>query len=162
LRKRSITTNSGNDVVYTPRQLAKDLVEYYSPKGRILEPCKGGGAFFDAFPKDQELFWAEISEGKNFFDFTEKVNWIITNPPFSILLPFLKHSLELSDNVVFLIPINHFSTKARIRSIREAGFHVEDILLLESTPKEFPQSGFQWGAVHLKRTNTPNWKFIQC
>jgi hypothetical protein len=41
-------------------------------------------------------------------------------------------------------------TKARIRDMREAGFHIEDILLLDM-PKEFPQSGFQLGAVYLRR-----------
>src|SRR3546814_3116151 len=98
------------DVVMTPFELAKEIIEHYKPTGVILDPCKGTGAF----TVDK---WCEITEGKDFFNYKEKVDWIITNPPWSKFKEFLIHSMHLSENIVFLSPINHFITKARLRFI---------------------------------------------
>ncbi len=136
-----------NDEVMTPDYLAKRVVEYFRPRGKILEPCSGDGAFLKYFPNAE---WCEINKGKDFFDFNEKVRWIITNPPWSKIRDFLKHSMEISENVVFLMTINHLWTKARLRDIKEAGFGVRKIIMFD-TPKEFPQSGFQLGAIQLKK-----------
>lgn len=148
---RSLTTKSGNDRIYTPKTLAELCVNLLQPTGSILEPCLGDAAFFDSFPSSEELHWCEIDLGVDFFNFTKKVDWIITNPPFSIFKDFLSHALDLAENVAFLVPINHFTTKARLRLIESKGFGFEVIYLLKETPKEFPQSGFQWGLVHLSK-----------
>ena len=57
--------------------------------------------FFDYFSGPN--YWG-IQE--NFFDYTKKVDWIISNPPYSIFWEFLQHSFEIADNVSFLLPIN--------------------------------------------------------
>lgn len=54
----------------------------------------------------------------------------------------------MSDHVVFLMTVNHFWTKARIRDISRAGFGIKGIALVRM-PQTFPQSGLQLGAVHL-------------
>ncbi len=95
---------NNRDVVYTPRPLAKRIIDHFAPTGRVLEPCKGDGAFFDQFPDTCEKDWCEISLGRDFFDYNEKVDWIITNPPYSTYNEFLNHALSIADNVVFLIP----------------------------------------------------------
>ena len=136
-----------NDVVQTPIPLAEMIVKHFKPSGRILEPCRGQGNFLRFMPGAE---WCEISEGRDFFAWTEKVDWIVTNPPWSLIRPFLQHSMEVADNVVFLLTVNHIWTKARLRDINRAGFRVREILLV-SSPPEFPQSGFQLGAVHLTR-----------
>jgi ribosome production factor 1 len=46
----------------------------------------------------------EIDDGNDFFLFSDKVDWIITNPPFSIFSKIIKHGLEVSDNSVWLLP----------------------------------------------------------
>lgn len=96
------------DIVYTKPWVAADMVATFNPSGKILEPCYGGGAIFNEFPKDQELIWCEIEKGRDFFTFYEPVDWIITNPPYSILTKFLDHSLKIANNVVFLIPLHNF------------------------------------------------------
>ncbi len=63
---------------------------------------------------------------------------------------FLKHSFEVSDNVCFLMTINHVWTKARLRDMWETGFGIKEIVLI-ATPKSFPQLGFQIGMVYYKR-----------
>lgn len=138
---------SSNDVVMTPIPLAKNLVEHFSPTGRGLEPCSGDGHFLQFLPNCD---WCEITKGRDFFDYNEKVDYIFTNPPWSDIRNFLKHSMEIADNVYMLFTINHLWTKARQRDIQDAGFGIAEICLFD-TPKEFPQSGFQCGMVWLQR-----------
>jgi len=131
------------DVVMTPPDLAKDILTHYKPMGKVLDPSAGDRAF--TIDK-----WCEITEGLDFFDWQEKVDWIITNPPWSKIKEFILHGMKVSDNIVYLAPINHFITKARLRLIRENGFGIKEFYLTR-TPKEWPQSGFQIAAVHLQR-----------
>ena len=55
--------------------------------------------------------------------------------------------LEMAD---FCLTINHIWTKARLRDIKAHGFGIKEIYCFD-TPKEFPQSGFQFGMVWLKK-----------
>ena len=79
-----------NDVVMTPNESAIKIIEHFKPKGSILEPCRGEGAFYNNFP-NTDKDWCEISEGKDFLHYEKHVDWIITNPPFSIFDLFLEH-----------------------------------------------------------------------
>jgi hypothetical protein len=66
------------DVVYTPAWCAADMVDHFQPSGRVLDPCKGVGVFLDYLP-DAE--WCEITEGRDFFDWHDQVDWVVSNPP---------------------------------------------------------------------------------
>ena len=88
------------------------------------------------------------------------MDWIITNPPYSKMRRFIQHSMEVSDNVVFLTTINHLWLKARIRDIGEKGFGIKEILLF-NTPKEFPQTGFQMGCFYLQKNYTGDIKLTK-
>jgi len=39
-----------SDVVYTPDDVARDVVSFFCPSGRVLDPCKGKGAFLQYMP----------------------------------------------------------------------------------------------------------------
>lgn len=136
-----------NDIVYTPDDLAKSIVEYFNPTGSILEPCKGDGAFLKYLPNAD---WCEIQEGVDFMDCNKMYDWIITNPPWSIFRPFLRKSCEVSDNVVFLVPVVHYFGKARLRELSETNHYIKEIIVVK-TPKTFPQMGFALGVVHTQR-----------
>ena len=133
-----------NDVVYTPDTLAQEIVSHFKPVGKILEPCCGGGAFLKCMPTAD---WCEIEKGRDFFELHDHYDWIVTNPPWSKIRDFLRHSMEVADNIVFLMTVNHAFTKARVRDVENSGFCIKEISLVYS-PKEFPQSGFQLAAVH--------------
>ena len=137
-----------NDVVMTPEYIAKSIVHYFNPQGLVLEPCKGTGNFLKYLPKD--TLWCEIKKGKDFYDFKGKVDWIVTNPPWSKVRKFLIKSMIVSDNIVFLTTIVHLWMKARLKDIKDNGFGIKEIVIMD-TPKSFPQSGFQLGVFHLQR-----------
>jgi len=134
-----------NDVVFTPELIAQRIVEMFKPKGKILEPCKGEGAFLKFLPKD--TLWCEITEGKDFFDFNDKVDWIITNPPYSNFDKFLEHSFELAENVVFLVPIAKvLKSWGTIMQIKKYG-GIKKIYFIPANRCGFP-FGFPCGVFH--------------
>jgi len=140
------------DIVLTPELLAARIIGVFANRmtGDVLDPCRGDGAFFNAFPPHVTPHWCELAEGRDFFGWTQKVDWIITNPPYSRLRSFLGHAMALADHVVFLTSLNHLNTRARIRDIREANFAARRVVLVP-LPEGWPQSGFQFAAVHLQR-----------
>ncbi|WP_417842133.1 helix-turn-helix domain-containing protein [Terasakiella sp.] len=147
-RGKSMVPRSGNDVVYTPRPLAKWIVDHFQPTGRILEPCRGDGAFLDYMPGAD---WCELALGCDFFEYQGKVDWIVTNPPWSLLREFLHHSMKIADHVVMVITLNSLWTKARKRDIKDAGFGVKEIMLIDSPPPPWPHVGMQVGIVYFQK-----------
>src|SRR5687768_12839809 len=89
------------DVVYTPDQVSKHIIDYLKPEGICLDPCRGDGAFYKFLPDGSD--YCEIAEGKDFFDYNKQTDWIIGNPPYSNFKDFLQHSFDISDNVSFLV-----------------------------------------------------------
>ena len=69
----------------TPKECAKDLIAFVPlVEGDIVvEPFKGEGAFYDAFPNFVEKDWAELEQGKDYTALTN-YDWVITNPPFRL------------------------------------------------------------------------------
>lgn len=157
---RALTPKGGNDRVYTPPELARDIVEYFQPKGLVLEPCAGvrrPQAFVDAamrLPLVDQVVTFEIDEGRDFLDQNGprvRVDWVITNPPWSKLQAFLLKSMEVAGNVVFLCLVPAFFQKSKQRAMREARFGIKEILFVPTPPKPWPQTGFCLGAVHIQR-----------
>jgi len=132
----------------TPEKYAKFIVDYFKPEGIVLEPCKGDGNFFKFFPKGS--LYCDITEGKDFFDFNQKVDWIITNPPWVYLSEFLKHSFELADNVVMVFTYHYLGTKRRFKMLREYNFWIKEILLIP-TPEEWGGWGLQLAVYYFKK-----------
>lgn len=138
------------DKVYTPAHVAKHIIESFSLFGKVLDPFRGKGAFYDNFPENVEKDWCELDKGKDFFKYNERVDWIISNPPYSIFNEVLEHSFELCDDIVYLIPINKLTSSfTRIKKLKDWG-GIPKIILM--SPKEigFP-FGFAVGAVYFKK-----------
>lgn len=149
------------DIVMTPPALAQRIVAQLSiPAGaHLLDPSRGQGAFFDAFPADCTKDWCELAEGRDFFDHKLCADWIITNPPWSILRSFLQHAMTLAENVVLVAPLSNFTTRARLADINNAGFSISTLYLLKA-PKSWPQSGFQLVAAHIRKGPSQPWKIV--
>jgi hypothetical protein len=134
----------------TPEWLAKEIISHFSPTGIILDPCRGTGVFYDNFETETKD-WCEIAENKDFLTYNQKVDWIITNPPWSKMQKFLAHGMKIANNIVYLTTINHYTTKKRIRDMREHDFAIKEIYCVPTPLKPWPQLGFQLGAIHTQR-----------
>lgn len=139
------------DLIMTPVPLALELINHFPLFGKVLDPARGEGAFFDNFPDSLNKNWAEIREGKSFFSMTEKVDWVFTNPPWSKAREYLLHGMHLADNIVYLMIINHFTTKRRLQDIRSKGFAIREFYGVEQPKSPWPSSGFQLVAGWLQR-----------
>ena len=93
-----------SDVHYTKPEVAQAIVNHFSPSGIILEPFRGSGVFYRALPDN--TLWCEIEDGRDFYDFNEQVDWIITNPTWSDLTNVMKHAFSVAENTVLLIPLS--------------------------------------------------------
>lgn len=94
---------------------------------RFLEPCRGSKNIFDrvALPERQK-FWAEIREGVDYLntEFSAQ-DVIITNPPFSLTIEFLRKSLSelaVDGTLAYLQRVNFLGSKCRIEFWAETGF----------------------------------------
>jgi hypothetical protein len=100
-----IHVETKKDMVFTPEWLSEKIVNYFNPVGFCLDPCRGGGAFYNHLPSTHRD-WCEISEGRDFLSYSKQVDWCIGNPPYSILLEWIRHSFKISENVCYLIPLH--------------------------------------------------------
>jgi hypothetical protein len=165
---RNACTKSGNDEVYTPLELCNAVVSHYNPSGRVLEPCDGGGAFVKAFINHgiSDISNFDISRGVDFLQYadTEPIDWLITNPPFSLLHKFTRKGMELKiPNLVFLCYANTFMMNGKFNSLKEFGYSIVEMAFCTSPhyhkdfdsfdpSEQWPQSGFALSATHIKYT----------
>jgi hypothetical protein len=137
------------DVVYTPDDVARDVVDFFKPSGLYLDPCKGDGAFLQHLPAGSE--WCEVEEGRDFFAWQKPVDWIVGNPPYSMFVPWLQHSFDLADNIVYMIPVNKpFNSNRLMRWIWSWGW-MPTIYVLGHGSLFKQNLGFAIGAVHFQR-----------
>ena len=121
-----------SDYVQTPIWTAKDMIEYFSPIGNILDPCRGENkVFFNLLNCE----WVEITEEIDFFNITKKYDWIIGNPPYSIFNKWIKHSYNIGDNIVYLLPtFKVFNALSLVRLYFKKG-HIKHIRLYDTGNK---------------------------
>lgn len=136
------------DIVMTPDAVARDVVEHFRPSGRVLDPCRGDGAFLKYMDGAE---WCEIREGSDFYNWHSPVDWIVSNPPYSIFSDFLRHSFTVADNIVYLIPANKvFNSADLMREVWAWGGIREIYTIGGGRGIGFP-IGFCVAAVHFQR-----------
>lgn len=147
-----------SDIVYTPREITRQIIKFLAPTGLCLDPCKGDGAFYDYLPEPKE--YCELQEGKNFFDYNTPVDWIITNPPYSNYKEFSDHAFKLANNVSFLIPLNKVFSDGAMQVLHRHKMGIKSCLVYGSGSK----IGFDWGFpvanYHFQRDYTGDTKMI--
>lgn len=136
------------DIVYTPDWVARDMVEFFKPSGRILEPSSGDGAILKYLPGAD---WCEIEKGRDFFSCVSTYDWIVGNPPYTTLSKFTRHAFGIADNIVFLIPSNKcFNSDKFTKDIYIWGGVVHMRHYGSGSKLGFP-IGFGIAAVHFQR-----------
>lgn len=141
-------TGNPKDIVFTPDNVAQDMVNFFRPSGRILEPSKGDGALLKYL---HGADWCEITEGVDFFACSQRYDWIIGNPPYSIFADWLRHSFTLADEIVYLVPIIRCWVSSRIIKDIQAFGGIKTIAVYDES--NFPDwtINFAIGAVHFSR-----------
>jgi hypothetical protein len=137
------------DVVYTPEWAVRDMLDHFKPAGVVLDPCRGLGAFHDLLPAGSP--WCEITDGRDFFEWSDPVDWVVSNPPYSMTRQWFRHSYEIAENLLYLIPLrNLFSGYGFVREVYEFGGLAGIRLYGTGGRLGFPM-GNAVGAVHVKR-----------
>lgn len=126
---------SPNDKFYTPLSLVKIHLSKFkdiSDSSIILEPFYGKGAYYNEIEKMFPtciLKYTEIDLGLDFFEFTEKVDYIISNPPYSMIDKVLAHSVMLKPKIIsYLIGFQNLTAK-RIEYMNSKGYFIIDFHL---------------------------------
>lgn len=80
----------------------------------FLEPCKASGRIFDKIRTNGTKDFAELNLGIDYLttEFSH-IDFIITNPPFSLAFEFLQKSLKESPSVYYLLRLNFLGSKRR-------------------------------------------------
>jgi hypothetical protein len=110
------------DVYITPAYCVDKLLPWIdfavrapSQTVTFFEPCRGTGALTDRIPAHAYREHCEISEGVDYLATTVEpgLDIIITNPPYSLALEFLRKSLGEAYTVVYLLRLNFLGSVAR-------------------------------------------------
>ena len=113
---------------YTPEKAVKDLLSLipFEENDIALDPASGHNkVWYRCFPcrKDE----VEIEEGKDFFKYTSKVDWVVGNPPFRDFVKYLLYAPNIArKGFAFLIGhsrINQITPK-RLSDIESKGFYL--------------------------------------
>jgi hypothetical protein len=102
-----------NDVFITPIDLAKLHISKITLNDNEVwyDPFKNNGSYYNQFKTENKL-WSEILEGKDFFDFNEKIDIICSNPPYSMIDKVLEKSVSLNPRIIsYLIGYGNITTK---------------------------------------------------
>lgn len=137
------------DIVYTQQNVVADMLQWLKPKGLILDPCMGDGAFYNMFEGEKD--WCELRSGKDFFDYDKKVDWIIGNPPYSIFEDWLIHSFELADDIAYILPTNKVFQRKIIMDMINAYGGIKGMRVYGSGQNIGFPFGFSTGAFHFSR-----------
>lgn len=126
-----------NDAYYTPADVADACVKAVSPliayRQTVLEPHAGGGAFFDALffqRPDIRLAVNDVNDiapalrsallrgipstAGDFLAVTDKVDWVIGNPPYVAAQAHVEHALSIAtEGVAFLLRLAFLESATR-------------------------------------------------
>jgi len=116
------------DVFITPEKLAKTHIDMIDEAYRNLvwyDPFKNSGSYYNQYPcANENKKWSEILENKDFFDFNEQVDVIVSNPPYSMIDKVLEKSVSLKPMIIsYLLGINNLTAK-RMEYMESQGYYI--------------------------------------
>ena len=119
---------------YTPKKIAKELINdiNFIDNEKVLETCRGGGAFYDILPDNINKDWCEIDMGRDFFKYNESCDISISNMPYridgkNIVIPWMNHQFSLTKKECwFLLNAKMWSsiTPPRLKKWKDNGWNI--------------------------------------
>jgi hypothetical protein len=120
------------DVFYTPTAVAQrhiSIVNQFADKDDVwLDPFKGQGVYYNNFPTENKQS-GEITEGVDFFERTDPVNIICSNPPYSCLDKVIQHSISLNPTIISYLLGYGAMTPRRMKMLNDAGYTLKNIYI---------------------------------
>jgi hypothetical protein len=121
---RCLTKRHPYDAYSTPawctEAIAKEIV--WNDSATILEPCAGEGAIVDVLCMYPHAHMRTLDINPDCrmgggFDFLkyddDRVDFILTNPPFSLAQEFVEKSLSVANYTIMLLRLNFLASKSR-------------------------------------------------
>ena len=112
-----------NDFYPTPDNATLELLKRIDLSGQVWECACGDGAISKLLPSNTiSTDLIDRAYGESGIDFLQEhreVDWIITNPPYSLATEFAQHSLECSKNVALLCKIQFLEGVKRYKFFKE-------------------------------------------
>jgi len=117
---------SVHDIFYTPEALAMRAIELSNLKEGdvVLDAFAGKMVFYDNYPSFVKKEWCEITAGMDFFKYDKMVDYVVTNPPYSILDDIFKKLVVMCNKGFTLILSMHNLTPKRIDELAKSGFEI--------------------------------------
>ena len=147
-----------SDIVYTPDSVAADIVSFFPICMPCLDPCAGDGVFLKFLPQGAE--YCEIRNGKDFFNYSKSVDWIVGNPPYSIFKDFLAHSFNIAENIVYIVPTNKIFQSFKVMDLIERNGGIHTMLIYGCGQNVGFPFGFSVGAFYFKKGFNGSTKII--
>ena len=143
------------DIVYTPEEVAIDCIKLTLPFLKntdvLLEPFTGKDAFYNNFPTENKKDWCEIERDRDYLESDIECDWVITNPPYSIMNTILPKLFECRKG--FCLLVNNLTiTPPRLNKINDAGFYISLIYYFKISS----WFGYQFYYVFEKREDKKN------
>lgn len=118
-----MTARIENDAYQTPAWCVDTILPYldFQAARTFLEPCRGEGRIYDRIaPRVPTSHWCEIDgrlhgESRDYLKrIMPRADLIATNPPFSLAIEFLTHSLRDPDaTVIYLLRLSMLGSSER-------------------------------------------------
>lgn len=121
------------DNILTPVPLAEHLIAMVPllPGDVVLDPFYGEGAFADAYPPGTVVQRGDLRTGQDFLQREETVDWIVSNPPYSILDEVLARTAAICRRGFAYLLAVHAVTPRRIENMEALGFGLRRLHLLK-------------------------------
>ena len=122
-----------NDIFYTPLQLTLDCIKLnkFEEGDLVLDATAGKKVFYDNYPDFVKKDWCEITDNKDFFEYNKKVDWVYTNPPFSLLNKILDKCCKICNKGFGLIMTTTALTIPRINRMKQHHFYITEIMIFQ-------------------------------
>lgn len=133
-----------NDVYETPEWAVQALLKVIpiNHQWKYMEPCRASGRFYNHMPLGSA--WGEIREGVDYLSTSyNRVDCIITNPPYLLAQEFVTKALQEADVVIMLLRLGFLESMKRWEWWQD---NAPDSLMILSQRPSFTEDGKTDGA----------------
>ena len=112
-----------SDEVYTPSNALAPLLPYLNKDSVIYEATSGVSSHLLNHLKDAGLN-AKGSFGRDFFDYDNRYDIVVTNPPYSIKFEFIEKCFKLGKPFALLLPLASLQGVRSHKILKDKQFEV--------------------------------------